>query len=460
MAAENEQQVVHKPLSRAQSVWRWKILIATYFGYCGYYLTRKVYTLIMKTLNAQYGWSLSALGDVWAAYLIAYMAGQFINSYLGRRFGPRVLLLGGLGASISINLVFCFTHSYWVFMVMMILLGLVQASGWAGSVGSVAGWLRRHERGTIMGVWNTNFVLGNIMVKGLGGFILKTGWHAMFVACAAMASKDFCWNGEANNWRYAFLGCTLVAALIWLLLLFWQRNEPEDVGLEKIIETECDETRPVHASTEDQITFKQYLALLANPVILSMGTCYFCLKFIRYALDTWTPTLLQVLHFDVGKSAYYSMIFDFVGIPGVLFAGWALDHWFKGKWTPLCLLMGIGMIIGYIFVVVLGGNPYLFAICCGLVGFMLYGPDSIVNGAAAMHVAGEKNTTAVTGIINGMGSLGAVIQSFVIGRLLEGDNGMRNSNILGLGVSVAFVLLILLVIWQVKQAGKRNTACS
>ncbi|MFA6451082.1 MAG: MFS transporter, partial [bacterium] len=120
-----------KKLTPEQAAWRWKILIATYFGYCGYYLTRKVYTLIMKTLSEQYGWHMSTLGDIWAAYLVAYMFGQFINSYLGRKFGPRVLLLGGLGASIIINLVFCFTHSLWVFWVMMILLGLVQASGWA-----------------------------------------------------------------------------------------------------------------------------------------------------------------------------------------------------------------------------------------------------------------------------------------------------------------------------------------
>ncbi|MFA6449171.1 MAG: MFS transporter, partial [bacterium] len=272
--------------------------------------------------------------------------------------------------------------------------------------------------------------------------------------------KNFCWSGPVNNWRYAFLACTLVAVLIWLLLFFWQRNEPEDVGLEKIIETECDETRPVRASTEDNITLRQYFVLLANPVILSMGTCYFCLKFIRYSLDTWTPTFLQVLHFDVGKSAYYSTIFDFVGIPGVLFAGWALDHWFKGKWAPLCLMMAVGMVAGYICVIIFGGNPYMFAICCGLVGFMLYGPDSVVNGAAAMHVAGEKNTTAVTGIINGMGSLGPVLQALIIGRLLEGDNGMRNANVLGLCVSVAFVFLMLIVMMQIKRAEKRNLACA
>ena len=32
-------------LSPGQKTWRWRILFATYFGYGGYYLTRKVFGL-------------------------------------------------------------------------------------------------------------------------------------------------------------------------------------------------------------------------------------------------------------------------------------------------------------------------------------------------------------------------------------------------------------------------------
>jgi sugar phosphate permease len=445
-------------LTPEQNAWRWRILIATYLGYCGYYLCRKVFTLCKTTLAAEFHVDLKMIAHIWTAYLVAYMVGQFICSFVGRKWGPRVLLLGGLGISIAINLVFGFANSYWTFFIFMIFNGLVQASGWPGSVGSAAGWLRRQERGTIMGVWNTNFIIGNMFVKGLGGFILKSGWHILFLGCAVVASSH-CWGGENNNWRYAYFGCTIVSFAIWWLLYFWQRNKPEDVGLEAIVEKECDETRPVQASDEDHISFSQYMKLLLNPVIILMGTSYFCLKFLRYALDSWTPSFLNMLGLDVGQSAYYSMIFDFIGFPGAIFAGWALDRFFKGRWAPLCLMMGVGMVFGYILVVIFGANPYLFAICCGLVGFMLYGPDSILCGAAAIHVAGEKNTTAVAGMINGMGSVGPVVQEEVIGSLLEGKNGMHNANLLGLAMSVLFVLIMLVVSWQVRVAQKK-TLCS
>ncbi len=442
-------------LSKEQAMWRWRILIATYFGYCGYYLCRKVFTFIKIPLSEQFHVNINMIAHIWTAYLVAYMVGQFLSSFFGRKWGPRVLLLGGLGLSIIINIVFGFANSYWTFMVFMIFNGLVQASGWPGCVGSVADWLRRTERGTIMGVWNTNFVIANMIVKTLGAFLLKAGWHIFFVGCAFVASK-YCWSGEKNAWRYTYFGCTIAAFAIWWLMYFWQRNKPEDVGLPKIVEQEEDLDRSVKASDEEHVTFAQYAKLLLNPVVPVMGLSYFFLKFLRYSLDSWTPTFLQVLGLDVSHSVLFSSIFDIVGIPGVFIAGWALDRVFKGKWTSLCLLMGIGMAISYVAVVIFGGNPYAFAICCGAVGFMLYGPDSIISGAAAMQVAGEKNAAGVAGIINGVGSIGPIVQEEVISKMMEGDNGIHNANVLGLAMSVLFVVAMVFVSMQVKSAHKKH----
>ena len=49
---------------------------------------------------------------------------------------------------------------------------MVQAAGWPGTVGGVAEWLRKKERGTVMGIWSTNYLVGNIMVKTMGGALL------------------------------------------------------------------------------------------------------------------------------------------------------------------------------------------------------------------------------------------------------------------------------------------------
>jgi len=424
-----------KPLSHAQNSWRWRILIATYLAYGGFYLTRKVFTICKTSIAKDFGWELGDTAHIWTAFLFAYMLGQFLNSYIGRRWGPRVLLLGGLGLSIAFNVVFGFANSFPTFMSFMFFNGLVQAAGWPGSVGAVAHWLRRAERGRIMGVWSTSYLLGNMVVKSLGGFLLG-----------------------AYGWRWSFFGCTLLAFGVWWLIYFWQRNRPQDAGLEPIVD-EASSSRAVEASQADHVTLRLYVQLALNPIILAMGASYFCVKFLRYSLDSWLPAFLNLQGLDVARASYYSQVFDFAGIGGAIIAGWALDRWFKGNWAAVGAVMSFGVIAGYLGVIQFGGSPIAIAIWFGLVGFMLYGPDTLLCGAASVQVAGEKNGVAVAGVVNGLGSIGPVVQEEVIGWLVRGDvqQGMRNTNLLALTISIVMASLLTLLAWRLHRLKKATT---
>jgi MFS transporter, OPA family, glycerol-3-phosphate transporter len=423
-----------KTLSPAQVTWRWRILIASYFAYGGYYLTRKTFTICKTTIAKDLHWQLGDTAHLWTAYLVAYMLGMFINSFIGRRWGPRLLLLGGLGLSLLFNVIFGFANSFATFLVFMFFNGLVQASGWPGSVGAVAHWLRPVERGTVMGVWSTNYLFGNMLVKSLGGFLL--GHY---------------------GWRWSFWGCTLVSFGIWWLLFLWQRNRPEDVGLDPIVEEQSAESHAVQAPQDKRVTLRQYFQLGTNPIILAMGISYFCIKFLRYALDSWLPSFLNIQGLDVARASYYSQWFDFAGLGGVLLAGWALDRWFKGDWALLCAVMSAGVVAGCVAVIQLGGSPLALSLCFGLVGFMLYGPDTLLCGAASVQVAGETNAVAVAGLVNGLGSLGPVLQEEIIGWLVRGDiqAGMRNTNRLTLAMSLLMTLLLAVIAWRLRLSTRR-----
>jgi sugar phosphate permease len=425
-----------RPLNFDQRVWRWKVLLSTYFGYAGFYLVRKVFPLCKTTLTDEYGIGFEGVANIWTAYLVGYLAGQFICSFVGRKWGPRILLLGGLGASVAINIVLGFANSYATFFAFMLFNGIVQAAGWPGSVGGIAEWLRKKERGGIMGLWSTNYLAGNIVVKLLGGFLLLHFTTKL--------------NGHYGV-RYAFLGCTLVAFAIWWLIYFWQRSRPEDIGLEPIVDHEGPADRVVISSTEESISSAEYARLILNPIVPLMGLAYFSMKFLRYALDSWLPTFLKLQGMDVGQAAYYSSIFDWAGLAGAIVAGIALDRVFHGRWELVCLFMGLGLVIGYLTVLQFGTNPIALAVCFALVGFMLYGPDTILNGAGAVAVAGQRNAVAVAGVVNGIGSLGPVLQEQLNGRILQASaagstaSAVRYSNLLGLSMSLLFVATMLII---------------
>ena len=442
--------VALKPLNSDQRAWQYKVLFSTYMAYAGFYLVRKAFGSakpLMLEEGSGYDFGLHGVSYIWTAYLVAYMIGQFVNSFVGRKYGPRSLLLGGLGMSIAINIVFGFSNSLSTFIVFMFFNGLVQAAGWPGVVGGVAEWLRKAERGTIMGVWSTSYLVGNIVVKALAGKLLA----------------DY-------GVPYAFWGCTVVAFAVWWIIYFWQRDKPEDVGLDPIIDHEEDSVdNAVQASTAESVNFKDYLRIVLNPIVPLMGIAYFCIKFLRYALDSWLPTFLYIQsrqegldpanQLGVDQASYYSTIFDFAGFAGAIIAGIALDRLFRGRWERLTLLMGIGIVVGYLMVLQWGTDPTMLAVCFGMVGFMLYGPDTLLCGVAAVVVAGERNAVAVAGLVNGIGSIGPVVQELWIPYLMEGRepvDQIRNVNMLGLGTAVLFVVIMFILSWQVKRIHKRN----
>ena len=80
--------------TRERVLWRRRIFICTYVGYAGYCLTRKVYSICKSSLHGQFDWDSQQLAHIWTVYLIAYSAGQFVNSYYRRRLGTRQIQVG------------------------------------------------------------------------------------------------------------------------------------------------------------------------------------------------------------------------------------------------------------------------------------------------------------------------------------------------------------------------------
>ncbi|MEX2287778.1 MAG: MFS transporter, partial [Planctomycetaceae bacterium] len=231
---------------------------------------------------------------------------------------------------------------------------------------------------------------------------------------------------------------------------FWQRTKPEDLGLEPVVDHEHPPDQAVAASQKEHVSFPEYLKLAINPVVVLMGVSYFSIKYLRYALDSWLPTFLDLQGLDPDRAAYYSSVFDWAGLAGSILAGIALDRIFRSRWEILCLLMGVGAVVGYLAVLQYGGSPVALALCFGLVGFMLYGPDTILCGAGAVTVAGQRNAVAVAGLVNGIGSLGPIVQEQVNGRLLEHNISLpeiavRQSNTVDLSISMLFVASMVVI---------------
>ncbi|MDP2307386.1 MAG: MFS transporter [Pseudomonadota bacterium] len=405
------------PLSPLTRQWRWRVFAATWLCYAGYYFCRKPFYLAKASLATELSFDATQLGTIGTAFLLAYAIGQFVSGALGDKRGPRVLLLGGMAVSIGANIGFGLGNSFGTFLGLMVLNGLAQATGWSGTVGTMASWFHRRERGTVMGLWATNFQVGGVLANTFAAWLLG-----------------------AYGWRYSFVGGAAVLVVVWAFVLFNQRNRPEDLGLPAI-----DDPEGAPEPTTDAPWSRDVMINVAL-----IGAFYFFLKLIRYALWSWAPFFLEKNFGLKGDEAgYLSTVFDVTGIAGVVVAGVLSDRLFRGRRATISFLFLIALVLATVALYTIGSSSVMaFAVCLGLAGFALYGPDALMTGAGAADVGSRRRAALAAGIINGCGSLGPIVQELVIGRLYDTGGGDLGP-ILGLlvgsaAVSLAFMAVILL----------------
>lgn len=401
--------------------WRYRVFVATWLCYAGYYFGRRPFYILKSQIADDLGFTATTLGVIGAIYLVTYALAQFLAGALGNRFGPRVMLLSGMAVSIAANVGFGLAESSAAFFVLMTVNGVAQATGWSAGVGTMASWFNRQERGRVMGLWATNFQAGGVAANTLTAFILgRADWHtALFTAIAIFAA-------------------------VWLVVLFHQRNRPGDVGLPPV--RDDDEVDGDGDNGDGPLGWTRD----ATVNVILVGTYYFFLKLIRYALWSWVPFVLVRNYGLQGNDAgYIATLFDLCGIPGVIITGWLSDKLFGARRAGISLLMTLAMAASCLLLYAAGqASVTVFAIAIGLVGFTLYGPDALLTGAGAMDIGSRRAATLAAGIISGIGSCGPVVQELVIARMLDtksGDLGPVFLLLLGSAVVATSSLTIIVV---------------
>lgn len=381
--------------SRRWARFRVQVFASTWLSYVGFYFCRHAFYVVKPELTSDLGIDASALGDVGMVYLVAYTAGQFISAAVGDRTGPRVLLLGGMGLSAVANVAFGFANNVWTFAAFMALNGLAQATGWSGNIGTMARWFRRRERGTVMGLWATCYQVGGALAKGFAAFVLGIA-----------------------GWRWSFWGASLVLAGVWLVFLLLQRNRPEDAGLPPLDDPDEPDASAANATPDERPV--HWTGQMVATIAIA-GVAYFFIKFIRYTLWSWGTYFLNLnFGMETEDAGYVSAVFDVAGFAGVIVAGVVSDRVFRGRRTQTSLLLLLALVAATGLLWAAGGHSLvIFVVSFGLIGFTLYGPDSLLSGAGAMDAGSRRHAIAAAGVINGLGSIGSVAQEKVIGWLYD-----------------------------------------
>lgn len=370
-----------------------RAFVLTWVSYASFYFTRKNLAVTKSRLHEQLGVTTALLGTLDTAYLITYALGQLISGVLGDRLGPRRLLTLGMLGSAATAVGFGLSSTVLPMFLAFALNGFFQSAGWPGNVKAMQPFFGSAARGRVMGLWTTNYQVGGLLATTFATLLLAhSGWRAAFWVPALWV---------------AVVGFTIYAFLI---------EKPEDCGLPPIDNLHAASLHPSHADVAAQPPSVGFFELLREPLILALGGAYFGLKLIRYSLLFWLPFYLrQYFHYSESLAGYLSLPFEVGGIVGSVAIGWLSDRYFRTQRlrlaTPAIFLLG-GALFAYQS---LGGLSLLGnALLLSGVGFLLFGPDALISGTVSQEIGGSHATGRVAGLINGIGSIGAVFSPLLV----------------------------------------------
>jgi sugar phosphate permease len=219
------------------------------------------------------------------------------------------------------------------------------------------------------------------------------------MAATALAT----WLLAHYGWRAAFHAPAAWMAVVAIAVLVLLPRKPQVANAAAATTASTTSARPSFWPSARE--------LFVHPVLYSYGACYFFIKLIRYSLLFWLPYYLHTsAGFDDATSGYVSTSFEIGGVLGTIALGYVSDRMTASR-ASAAIASLLGLALALLLYARLGTAAAMvhFASMM-LVGALLFGPDALISGAAAQDAGGTRAAATAVGVVNGMGSVGALLQ--------------------------------------------------
>jgi OPA family sugar phosphate sensor protein UhpC-like MFS transporter len=420
--------------------WRWQTFGITWLVYASYYLTRQSFGVAKVALENDPLVALTRkqLGLVDSTFLAVYSLGQFVFGPLVDRFGARRILLVGMGLCALAAVGSGFSKTLLAFLVFAVLQGIAQATGWTSTSKVMSCWFSLRERGRVLGWWCTHYTVGAAVASPFAGWLMDSYGHTV----GSGAAKQL-----VPFWPAAFWGPAAVLTGVALLMWVFLRNRPEDVGLPPIEEYHGEPESLIDDQERTEVapegSWKLIGEILSSPSIWLLAIAYFPVKLARYSFYFWGPKYVEE---SLGTTAFTSAMtaawMPIGGVVGVVVSGYLSDKLFQSRRAPVIILSLLAtaavMLLGQIRI----DSIWLMRTFFFLVGVFLYGPDALLSATAAIDFGTKRGAGAATGLVNGVGSFGAVLGGYLPGVLTSKSDWTLFFQISLAGLIVSAVILI------------------
>lgn len=169
---------------------------------------------------------------------------------------------------------------YYYFIVVMVMIGALNAMLWPSFISIVGHWFPKSSRGFLAGLWSTCNNTGNIF-----GIQLGAGLLTLF----------------GDNWQWLLVTISLMVYIWAGVIYFYLVPEPDLIGIsikDKTNTTDSEVDSQNSSVSGDDAHFEDakpisFWKAFALPRVALYASCFFCTKMAVYCLLLWLPTFLK-----------------------------------------------------------------------------------------------------------------------------------------------------------------------
>lgn len=379
-------------------------------GYIGVYLCRKNFAVAVPLLQSAFATDKAHIGAIESYATVSYALGKlFWGPNIIDRFGGRVcffLLLSAVaifgGAS--------------AFAVTLPMVGLLYVANrffgsgvWGSMVKMIPDWFAPRHMSLAMAFLSLSFVFGGVCALLLAGQI------------AALSG---------NSWR-AVMGWPAAVLLVITAICWFALSREKEV-------------EHLKAARKSEWRLSRIWEVVKLPQFLIVCSLSFLLTITRETFNVWTVDFLKTDgggHLSTQLAAILSTPFDAMGAAGILLLGWQLDRMRpRGRNWLVCAVLTAVAVLVFALPALVHLRLGLAVAAIGLIGFLSYGPYSLLAGVLALEIRGKDFVATVAGLVDASGYLAGIAAGYFFGRLLDRGGYTLGFHVLGFITQIAALL--------------------
>ncbi|XP_071449152.1 uncharacterized protein [Hetaerina americana] len=386
------------PASRKLKLCQTTIALMVWITYASTYLSRKPLGVIKSSIKNELKFTNMQLGWLDSAILLPYSVFQIVLGPVADRLGPKITISSCLFLSGSAMVTFGSWSNYYMLFFLLFLSGTAQGPCWPSCSKFLSSWFADANLHSIFGAVSTSAFGGSIVASGVAVYLMKN-----------------------YGWRFVYFPTSLYLLLL-SFVAFFSFKTPMEYGMVVPGKEILPEKSRTGSSRQHQLR-----ELWQIPTVAELSVAMACMKLVRYTMYLWLPVyLVQSLNYSTADAGMYSIVFDIGGVLGSIILGIAADRVASTESYRALLHIWMASVSATISFILFSltaswGVSYntMFMMAAGA---FICGPDGLLGGSVAISVgeSGGRNAgAAVTGLINGFGSFGAVIEGPLVAFIAE-----------------------------------------